>query len=229
MLPEMSVPPVPAPAPARTRRAAFISLATVGLGAAAGLAITACAGDAPSAAPGGQATAAPGPADHTVDLRIDERHGAPPGTIPEFFFEPTGLAIKPGQTVRFRALTPHHTVTAYHPQHVKTLRVPEGVPPFSSPVMPVGESFSYTFTLPGVYDLWCAPHEFFGMVMRLVVGEASGPGTVPTTDFSPSGTTLNAGAVLSDPALAPERILQRGKVSWTELDPASKAIPPGLG
>ena len=92
----------------------------MGLAAAAGIA-TACApSGAPGAAPSGAATASPA-ADHTVDLRIEERHGAPPGTPPEFYFEPTGLALKPGQTVRFRALTPHHTGTASHPPHVKTL------------------------------------------------------------------------------------------------------------
>jgi len=225
MQPEMSAQSGSPAAPASTRRAAFVSLGTVGLAAAAGFAATACATGAQGSAPAGRPTAAPGAADHVVDLRIGERHGAPPGSTPEFFFEPTGLAIKPGQTVRFRALTPHHTVTAYHSQHVKTLRVPEGVPPFSSPVLPVGDAFDYTFTLPGVYDLWCAPHEFFGMVMRLVVGEATGPGARPSTDFSPTGTTLQAGAVLNDPALAPDRILQRGKVSWTEIDPASKRNP----
>ncbi|MDQ3701920.1 MAG: hypothetical protein M3442_13515, partial [Chloroflexota bacterium] len=85
------------------------------------------------------------------------------------------------------------------------------------------------FTRPGVYDLWCGPHEFLGMAMRIVVEEATGPGAAPPTDFSPSGTTLTAGLVLSDPALAPARILARGRVSWDELDPASKRLPDFLG
>ena len=103
------------------------------------------------------------------------------------------------------------------------------VPPFSSPVLPVGDAFDYTFALPGVYDLWCARHEFFGMVMRLVVGEATGPGARPSTDFSPTGTTLQAGAVLNDPALAPDRILQRGQGHLDGDRPGEQAQPAGDG
>lgn len=169
------------------------------------------------------------PADYDVDLLIRPRDGAPEGTPPEFYFEPVGLSIQPGQTVRFRALTPHHTATAYHTQHVKQMRVPEGVPPFSSPIIPVGESWSYTFTQPGVYDLWCGPHEMFGMTIRIVVGEASGPATDPPADLGARGAFGAAGTVLSDPALAPARILEQGRVGWAELDPASKRIPSFLG
>ncbi|HEX2037159.1 MAG TPA: plastocyanin/azurin family copper-binding protein [Chloroflexota bacterium] len=219
--------------PAQVRRFIVSAGGAALLGAALGLAgVRAMDGSSPATTSDRQAPPAyPQPAeqtdraDHEVDLLIAERAGAPPGTIPEFYFEPVGLAIQPGQTVRFNAVMPHHTVTAYHAQHVKPMRVPEGVPPFSSPIIPIGESWSYTFTRPGVYDLWCGPHEQFGMAMRLVVGEVSGPAAEPPTDFGPAGTLGAAGAVLSDPALAPARVLARGRVSWAELSPASKQPP----
>lgn len=158
---------------------------------------------------------------HEVHLNIMPVEGRP---IPEFFFQPTGLFIQPGDSVSFIADTPHHTATAYHAQHVKTQRVPEGVEPFSSPVIPIGQTWQYTFTEPGVYDLWCGPHEQYGMAMRIVVGEASGPGAEPVTDFSPEGAFATAGMVLNDPALNPLNIEAKGQVMWEELAPESKAL-----
>jgi plastocyanin len=159
---------------------------------------------------------------HEVDLLIQPVEGAP---LPQFFFEPTGLAIEPGDTIVFIAKTPHHTVTAYHPQQGKEQRVPDGVPPFSSPVIPVGTIWEYTFDIPGVYDVWCGPHEMFGMAMRIVVGEASGPGAVPPSDFGPEGTMGGAGQILLDPSLDPERILAEGSVPWSAITPEAK-VPP---
>jgi plastocyanin len=124
---------------------------------------------------------------------------------PEFYFEPVGLLIQPGDSVRFVAVSPHHTATAYHEQHVKSHRVPDGVEPFSSPVVPVGEVWTYTFSVPGTYDLWCGPHEHYGMAMRIVVGEPGGPAEEPVTNFGPDGALALAGLVLNDPALASQR------------------------
>jgi plastocyanin len=159
---------------------------------------------------------------HEVMLMIEEVEGRP---VPEFFFEPVGLLIQPGDTVRFVAATPHHTATAFHAQHVKSHRVPEGVPPFSSPVIPVGEVWEYTFDVPGTYDLWCGPHEPYGMVMRIVVGEPSGPAEEPVTDFSPVGAMAAAGTVLNDPALASDNIVAAGSVSWSDISEESKMGP----
>src|SRR5690554_2063009 len=158
---------------------------------------------------------------HQVDLLIEEVEGRP---VPEFFFEPVGLYIEPGDTVVFVARTPHHTVTAYHALQGKVQRVPEAAEPFSSPMIPVGSTWEYTFTVPGVYDVWCGPHESYGMVMRIVVGEASGPGNSLVTDFSSMGAMGTAGTVLNDPALNPARIIQVGSVAWAEISPESKAI-----
>ena len=130
--------------------------------------------------------------------------------MPAFFFEP------------------HHGVTAYHGQHVKSHRVPDGVEPFSSPIVPIGGSWSMTFTIPGTYDVWCPPHEPFGMAMRIVVGEPGGPANEPVTDFGPDGVFDLAGVVLNSPLLAPDRIAAEGSVSWFEIDP-SKTTTTGGG
>ena len=165
---------------------------------------------------------------HEVELIIEPVEGSP---IPQFYFEPAGLFIEPGDTIRFVATSPHHTVTAYHPLQGKPLRVPEGVEPFSSPMIPVGQTWEYTFTVPGVYDVWCGPHESYGMVMRIVVGEATGPAMEPPTDLGPEGTYGAAGTVLMDDALNPLNIISVGAVSWHDISDEAKAGPgaPGEG
>jgi plastocyanin len=114
-----------------------------------------------------------------VELQIRPRD-AP---IPEFVFEPAGVYLESGQTVRFSYESPHHTVTAYHPEFGYRQRVPDEVPPFSSPALPQGGYWLYTFDRPGVYDIHCAPHEIFGHAMRIVVGSPSGPGNDPLPDL----------------------------------------------
>lgn len=162
--------------------------------------------------------------DHTIDLQIRPRENVP---LPEFYFEPTGLAIETGDTVRFNLATPHHNVNAYHPAFGYTQRVPDDVPPYSSPILGAGEYWLYTFETEGVHNIMCAPHELFGMVGSIVVGSASGPGAnpvgeapAPTEESRPPEFT--AGLVLSDPALAPENIVEAGSVSWSDLAPESK-------
>ena len=164
-------------------------------------------------------------ADHTVELQIRPRDGAP---LPEFYFEPTGLYVEPGETVRFNLATPHHNVNAYHPAFGYTQRVPEETPPFSSPILGAGDAWYYTFDQEGVHDIVCAPHEVFGMAGRIVVGSARGPGANPIGE-APGGDQarppeLTAGLVLSDPALDPEAIVEDGTVSWDDLDPESKRL-----
>lgn len=159
---------------------------------------------------------------HEVDLVIAPVTGQP---VPEFFFEPVGLFIEPGDTIRFLGNSPHHTVTAYHLLQGKPQRVPRAVEPFSSPMIALTQHWEYTFTVPGVYDVWCGPHENYGMVMRIVVGEATGPAMEAPDDFGPEGTYGAAGTVLSDPAIDPLRIIEVGSVSWSEISDEAKAGP----
>lgn len=99
--------------------------------------------------------------------------GTPTGS--HVWFRPQGLLIQPGQSVRWvnADLGNVHTVTAYHPDNAKPLRIPSGAASWNSGYLMPGESFSLTFTVPGVYDYFCVPHELAGMVGRIVVGSTA--------------------------------------------------------
>lgn len=89
------------------------------------------------------------------------------------WFDPIGMAVSPGTTLRFVNLDPanSHTVTAYHPDFFgRTRRIPERAVPFHSGYLLPEDSFEVTLTVPGVYDYYCIPHEMAGMVGRIVVG-----------------------------------------------------------
>lgn len=91
------------------------------------------------------------------------------------WFDPVGLFIEPGQTVRWinRDAGNSHTATAYHPDiFEKPRRIPEGAAAWDSDYLLPEEAFSITLTEPGVYDYYCVPHEHAGMVGRIVVGSA---------------------------------------------------------
>lgn len=89
----------------------------------------------------------------------------------EVWFRPRGLLVPLGQTVRWvnRDTGNVHTATAYHPDNGKPLRIPHGALAWDSDYLMPGQSFSYTFRVPGVYDYFCKPHEHAGMVGRIVV------------------------------------------------------------
>ena len=101
------------------------------------------------------------------------------------WFDPVGLWIAPGQIVRWILHDDVHTTTAYHPRNGgHSLRIPEAAEPWDSGfLMQRHAHFDVTFTVEGVYDYFCAPHEAAGMVGRLVVGRPSGPGTLPFDYF----------------------------------------------
>ncbi|NYT85181.1 plastocyanin/azurin family copper-binding protein [Pollutimonas harenae] len=106
-------------------------------------------------------------AGETIDIEL---MGA--GNGAHVWFNPRGLIIKRGQTIRWinREEGNVHTTTAYHPDyHGKPLRIPHGAQPWDSGYLMPGESFSVTFDTPGVYDYYCVPHEHAGMVGRIIV------------------------------------------------------------
>lgn len=103
------------------------------------------------------------------------------------WFEPIGVLIQPGQTVRWTNRDPGnaHTATAYHPDNEgHPLRIPAGAQPWNSDYLLPDQSFSVVLTEPGVYDYFCVPHEHAGMVGRIVVAGASPP-TAPAPDGIP--------------------------------------------
>ncbi|SJM34658.1 MULTISPECIES: plastocyanin/azurin family copper-binding protein [Mesorhizobium] len=90
------------------------------------------------------------------------------------WFDPIGILIKPGQTIRWTNLNPgnSHTTTAYNPANLeRPLRMPKAAKSWDSDYLLPNESFSVTFTEHGVYDYFCIPHEHAGMVGRIIVGE----------------------------------------------------------
>ena len=115
-----------------------------------------------------------------IRMRSDDR-GA------EVWFDPIGVRIEPGQTVRWIMASPGnpHTTTAYHPRNANhSLRIPEVAEPWDSGfLINPGDRFEVTLPVEGVYDYFCLPHEAAGMVGRIVVGRPGGPGTQPFDYF----------------------------------------------
>jgi len=97
------------------------------------------------------------------------------------WFDPIGLYVQPGTTVRWIVRENVHTTTAYHPRNDHhSLRIPEGAKPWDSGfLVHPGDASDVTLTVPGVYDYYCMPHEGAGMVGRIVVGKPLGPGAEP--------------------------------------------------
>ncbi len=103
-------------------------------------------------------------------------------------FDPIGVLLQPGQTVRWICDANVHTTTAYSPKNDDhSLRIPKEAPPWASDFLLPGERFEVKLTVEGVYDYYCAPHEMAGMVGRLIVGHPSGPGALPFDYFKVEG------------------------------------------
>jgi hypothetical protein len=108
------------------------------------------------------------------------------------YFDPVGLHVDPGTTVRFEIAAGVHSATAYEN------RVPSGAAPFDSEVISSG-AFEHTFEEPGTYDYYCIPHESVGMVGRVVVGSPGGPAEaspIPDGDVPESDAIVERGAIV---------------------------------
>lgn len=118
----------------------------------------------------------------------------------QVWFDPIGLHVEPGQTVRWVVQSNVHTTTAYHPKNDHhSLRIPDRAEPWDSHfLVNPGSHFEVTLTVPGVYDYFCMPHEVAGMVGRIVVGRPEGPGALPFDYFK--GRPSTAGWILVPPA-----------------------------
>ena len=100
-------------------------------------------------------------------------------------FDPIGVLVQPGTTIRWIVEADVHTTTAYHPSNDShPLRIPQDAQPWTSDyLINPGNSFEVTLTVEGVYDYYCLPHEEAGMVGRIVVGKPGGPGALPFDYF----------------------------------------------
>jgi plastocyanin len=114
------------------------------------------------------AGSAPAATGAVVEITMQGRGGGA-----RVWFDPVGIHIAPGSTVRWTNRDPgnSHTVTSYHPKiFERPLRIPAGAAAWNSDYLLPEESFAMTFTGVGVYDYYCVPHEHAGMVGRIVVG-----------------------------------------------------------
>jgi len=106
---------------------------------------------------------------YEVEMRTD-------GT--EYIFDPIGLHIEPGDTVRWVIVSGAHSATAYDEGNggASERRIPEGAEAWNSETLTeTGAEFEYTFEEEGTYDYFCVPHKTLGMVGRIVCGEPGGP------------------------------------------------------
>ena len=141
--------------------------------------------------------------------------GRPDGS--HVWYEPWGLRVKPGTTIRWTNADQgnSHTATAYHPAlGGRPLRMPEGAEPWDSDYLLPGESFTVRLDIEGVYDYFCVPHEHAGMVGRIVVGTPEA-GAARAYPAGSGETALPAAALEGFPAVAD--ILASGHVSRGKL------------
>lgn len=97
-----------------------------------------------------------------------------------FYFDPVGVQVEPGTTIRFINESGQHTATAYCEDNDKEQRIPEGAECWDSGMLvEQGATFEVTLTEEGVYDYFCLPHEMLGMVGRIIVGS---PEASPAAD-----------------------------------------------
>jgi plastocyanin len=96
----------------------------------------------------------------------------------EYVFDPIGLHVEPGDTVRWVNVSGSHSATAYAEGNggATQRRIPEGAEPWNSEIQTEPDAtFEYTFEEEGTYDYFCIPHKTLGMVGRIVCGEPGGP------------------------------------------------------
>ena len=130
----------------------------------------------------------------------------------EAHFEPKGLHVAPGTTIRFllEGRIEAHDVVAYHPDNGGPLRIPEGAEAFRSPMLrEIGEYFDLTLTIPGVYDYYCGPHESMKMVGRIIVGD---PAVVLAQRLEPFDGLKHKVLARAFPSV--ENILEQGVVTF---------------
>ena len=87
-------------------------------------------------------------------------------------FDPAHLTVKVGDTVTWQNtgnVIHHATSDPSAAMKADEVAMPNGAKPFDSGFLHPGESFSYTFTVPGTYKYVCVPHEMSGMVGEIIV------------------------------------------------------------
>jgi len=112
-----------------------------------------------------------------VEVRLTSASASTPPIVVKMIdmpasYEPARITIKVGETVEWKNVgnSVHHASsdpsTAVNPAEVSN---PPGAKPFDSGFLQPGQSYTYTFTVPGTYKYICAPHETSGMLGEVVV------------------------------------------------------------
>ena len=112
-----------------------------------------------------------------VGVRLTSASASTPPTVVKMIdmpatYEPAKITIKVGETVEWKNVgnSVHHASSdpsaAVNPAEVSN---PPGAKPFDSGFLQPGQSYTYTFTVPGTYKYICAPHETSGMVGEVTV------------------------------------------------------------
>jgi plastocyanin len=125
------------------------------------------------------------------------------------WFDPVGLLVRPGGAVRWVNKDPGnaHTATAFHPANERPLRIPKDAVAWDSGYLLPDESFEVAFTVEGVYDYFCLPHEHAGMAGRIVVAEAN---SLAALEAAPPSPDLPEAVLSAFPPV--ERIVGEGAV-----------------
>lgn len=139
-----------------------------------------------------------------VEIRMVTEGGA-------FYFDPIGVRVEPGTTLRFVASTAGHNTVAYAAANGLAERIPGGAEAWASPILTdIGATFDVVLTEEGVYDFLCTPHEALGMVGRIVVGD---PDAFPARDGSELRFPAAADAL---PSVASILADDDGLLTWQE-------------
>jgi len=124
----------------------------------AGLVASACASSAPAAStarPTQSVSAAPVTATPASATSADDKTAVV--QLGEHFFDPSSITVKVGTTVIWRN----------NGQQTHDIHARDGS--FDSPLLNPGNTFTFTFTKPGLYPYYCIPHEGDGMIGQVEV------------------------------------------------------------
>ncbi|MAL16757.1 MAG: hypothetical protein CL670_08710 [Balneola sp.] len=88
-------------------------------------------------------------------------------------FSPVVLQVQPGDVILFEVVEGLHTVTSYHPDNRRPLRIPTSAQSFDSGMLNKGDRWFLEIKEEGVYDYFCIPHERLGHAGRIISGTST--------------------------------------------------------
>lgn len=139
-----------------------------------------------------------------------------------YAYSPASLTIQVGDTVTWtnHDQAPHNVVTTSGPAS------------FESPLLATGESWSFTFTVPGTYSYYCSVHPDMRAQVTVQPAETQEPAPAPvqteapapaetTTEAAPAPATPAPAATptTSTPVQAPQQQTAQATMTDESLDP----------